>query len=130
MNKYIQPQETFTFRYRMSSKDEFYGGGVVNGSRSITLMGDLADRIAAKVFGNSGQCIAVPKIRLYASVYAGDYMEYIGRVTKLENDEIAIECRSFKIVVTPENPPFPSSVDVLEDPILSTVVHFTYKSRA
>jgi 3-aminobutyryl-CoA ammonia-lyase len=130
MKEYIKPKETFTFRYRMSSKDEFYGGGVVNGSRSITLMGDLADRIAAKVFGNIGQCIAVPKLRLYVPVYAGDYMESIGRVTRLENDEIDIECRSFKVIVTPENPPFPSSVDVLEDPLLSTVVHFTYKSRA
>lgn len=129
MNQYAQSEENFTFRYRMSSKDEFYGGGVVNGSRSITLMGDLADRIAAKVFGNIGQCIAVPKIRLYAPVYAGNYMEYMGKVTRLEDDEIDIECRSFKVIVSPENPPFPSSVDVLENPILSTVAHFTYKSR-
>ncbi|MHC1761214.1 MAG: hotdog fold domain-containing protein [Negativicutes bacterium] len=129
MNKYIKPEETFSFRYRMSSKDEFYGGGIVNGSRSITLMGDLADRIAAKVFGNIGRCIAVSKVRLYEPVYAGNYMECIGKVTRLEGDEIDIECRAFKVVVTPEHPPFPSSVDILEDPILATIVDFTYKSR-
>jgi 3-aminobutyryl-CoA ammonia-lyase len=129
MNKTIKSEETFTFRYRMSSKDEFYGGGIVNGSRSITLMGDLADRIAAKVFGNIGQCIAVPKVRLYEPVFAGNYMEFIGRVTRSEADEIDIECRSYKVVAAPENPPFPSSVDVLADPVLAAVVHFTYKSR-
>jgi len=129
MNNDLRLEETFIFRYRMSSKDEFYGGGIVNGSRSITLMGDLADRIAAKVFGNVGQCVAVPKVRLYEPVFAGNYMECVGRVTRMENDEIDIECRAFKVVATPENPPFPSSVDVLEDPVLSTVVHFTYKSR-
>ena len=31
-------KDTITFRYRMSDRDVFYGGGVVNGARSITLM--------------------------------------------------------------------------------------------
>ena len=29
-------KDTITFRYRMSDRDVFYGGGVVNGARSIT----------------------------------------------------------------------------------------------
>ena len=45
-------EQTVTMRYRMSSRDEFYGGGVVNGARSITYMGDTADRLMAKVCGN------------------------------------------------------------------------------
>lgn len=121
--------KTYRLRYRMSSKDEFYGGGVVNGSRSITLMGDLADKIAAKEFGNIGKCIAVPKVRLFAPVYAGDYMEFIGRVVEKEGDTITIECRSYKVIIKPDDAPFDSSVDVLEDPILSTIVFFKYESR-
>ena len=35
--------ETITMRYRMSDRDVFYGGGVVNGARSITLMNDAAN---------------------------------------------------------------------------------------
>jgi 3-aminobutyryl-CoA ammonia-lyase len=46
-------KDTVTYRYRMSDRDVFYGGGVVNGARSITLMGDAATRLMAKVFGNT-----------------------------------------------------------------------------
>ena len=43
-------KDTITFRYRMSDRDVFYGGGVVNGARSITLMEDAAKRLMAKKF--------------------------------------------------------------------------------
>ena len=46
-------KDTITFRYRMSDRDVFYGGGVVNGARSITLMEDAAKRLMAKTFGNT-----------------------------------------------------------------------------
>ena len=39
-------KDTITFRYRMSDRDVFYGGGVVNGARSITCLlytSDAAD---------------------------------------------------------------------------------------
>ena len=52
-------KDTITFRYRMSDRDVFYGGGVVNGARSITLMEDAAKRLMAKTFGNTGRCVAV-----------------------------------------------------------------------
>ena len=42
-----------TMRYRMSTRDAFYGGGVVNGARSITLLEDAADRLMAKVYKNT-----------------------------------------------------------------------------
>ncbi len=52
-------KDTITFRYRMSDRDVFYGGGVVNGARSITLMEDAAKRLMAKTFGNTGRCVEV-----------------------------------------------------------------------
>ena len=54
-------KDTITFRYRMSDRDVFYGGGVVNGARSITLMEDAAKRLMAKTFGNTGRCVEVKK---------------------------------------------------------------------
>ena len=68
-------KDTITFRYRMSDRDVFYGGGVVNGARN----------------------------------------------------KVLIEVRSFKIIEVPADPPYPSSIDVLEDPPLSTVVQFWYE---
>lgn len=120
-------KDTITFRYRMSDRDVFYGGGVVNGARSITLMEDAAKRLMAKTFGNTGRCVEVKKVRLYTPCFAGDYMEYIAGIRKQEGNKVLIEVRSFKIIEVPTYPPYPSSIDVLEDPPLSTVVQFWYE---
>lgn len=119
--------ETITMRYRMSDRDVFYGGGVVNGARSLTLMNDCANRLMAKVFQNTGHCKKVVKVRLYEPCFAGDYMEYIARIKKQEGNRALIEVRSFKIIEVPKDPPYPSSIDVLEDPPLSTVAQFIYE---
>jgi 3-aminobutyryl-CoA ammonia-lyase len=121
--------ETITMRYRMSDRDVFYGGGVVNGARSITLMNDAANRLMAKVFQNTGHCVEVKKVRLYVPCFAGDYMEYIARVKKIEGKKALIEVRAFKIIEVPENPPYPSSIDVLTDPPLCTVTQFVYETN-
>ena len=44
-----------------------------------------------------------------------------------EGNKVLIEVRSFKIIEVPADPPYPSSIDVLEDPPLSTVVQFWYE---
>ncbi len=120
--------ETVTMRYRMSDRDVFYGGGVVNGARSITLMNDAANRLMAKTFGNTGHCTKVKKVRLYVPCFAGDYMEYIARIKRTEGNRSLIEVRAFKIIDVPENPPYPSSIDVLPDPPLCTVCQFVYET--
>ena len=51
-----------TLRYRMSDRDVFYGGGVVNGARSITLMEDTANRLMTKVYKNQSRCAKVRKV--------------------------------------------------------------------
>ena len=81
-------KDTITFRYRMSDRDVFYGGGVVNGARSITLMEDAAKRLMAKTFGNTGRCVEVKKVRLYTPCFAGDYMEYIAGIRKQEGNKV------------------------------------------
>ena len=120
--------DTVTMRYRMSDRDVFYGGGVVNGARSITYMGDVAERLMAKLYGNNGKCVRVNRVRLYAPCYAGDYMEFIARVNSVVGKNTTIEVRSFKVAVIPEKPEFPSSIDVLADPPISTVAEFVYET--
>mgnify|MGYP001399915700 CR=1 FL=1 len=121
-------EQSVTFRYRMSDRDVFYGGGVVNGARSITLANEAANRLMAKVFQNTGHCIEVRKVRLYEPCFAGDYMEFMARVRKMEENRAVLEVRSFKIIEVPENPPYPSSIDVIPEPLLSTVVQFVYET--
>ena len=40
-----------------------------------------------------------------------------------------IEVRAYKIIEVPENPPYPSSIDVLADPPLCTVVELVYEAN-
>lgn len=115
-----------TMRYRMSDRDVYYGGGVVNGSRSITYMGDVAELLMAKVYGNVSRCSKVRKVRLFNPVFAGDYLEFKARLFAEENGKAVIEVRSFKICNVPEDAPFPSSIDVHTDPPISTAVVLEY----
>ena len=119
-------EKTVTMRYRMSDRDVFYGGGVVNGARSITYMNDLANRLMAKVYGNVSRCTKVRKVRLFVPCHAGDYMEFIGRILEEEEGKAIIEVRSFKVCELPAEPEFASSIDMIEDPELSTAAIFEY----
>lgn len=116
--------ETITMRYRMSDQDVFYGGGIVPGSRNITLMEDCAKRLMARTVNNTGKITKIKKIRLYQPIKAGDYMEFIARIKNIEGKKALIEVRAFKIIEVPEEPPFPSSIDVLPEPPLCTVVQY------
>ncbi|KAJ49053.1 3-aminobutyryl-CoA ammonia-lyase [Clostridium tetanomorphum] len=107
-------------RLRMSSKDVFYGGGVVNGSRSITLMGDVATRLMIMHDGNEGKCVGFDNIRLYNPIFAGDYLELVGRILGVEDNKRKIQCRTFKIAENPNIVNQASAIDVLEKPILCT----------
>ncbi len=120
--------EEMKFRYRMSDRDVFYLGGVVNGARNITLMEDTAKRLMAREFGNMGHIVEVKKVRLYTPCFAGDYLEYHARINKVVGDKIQVEVRNFKYIDLPENPEFPSSIDVLEEPVLCTIVQFVFET--
>ena len=124
----MMEQQTVVFRYRMSDRDVFYGGGVVNGARSITLAGDAANRLMAKVFQNTGHCVGVNKIRHYIPCFAGDYMEMHAKLIRMEGEKAVIQVRSFKIIEVPADPPYPSSIDVLPDSPLCHVFEFVYET--
>ncbi|AYE35594.1 hotdog fold domain-containing protein [Clostridium septicum] len=116
-------------RYRMSSRDVYYGGGIVNGARSITLLGDVAEKLMCKIYGNFGRCIELENVRLHAPVFAGDYIEFIGRVVEIDEKIAKIECRSYKIAAIPEKPKFKSSIEIYEEPTLSSSFVGYFESR-
>lgn len=129
MRELLPEEKEFRMRYRMSSRDVFYGGGIVNGARTITYIGDLMDRIMTKIYGNTGRCVEIEKIRLYNPVHAGDYMEFVARVLNYDEKGAKIECRAFKIAILPDEPEFPSSIDVLEKPIIAIESTMIYESK-
>lgn len=127
---FVIPENSYEtkMRLRMSSKDVFYAGGIVNGSRSITIMGDVATRLMVMSDGNEGRCLGFDKIRLYNSIFAGDYLEVIARVIGVEGKKKKIQCRTFKVAHNPNIPEQESAIDVLEEPILCTEFVATYES--
>lgn len=129
MNKLLKEENDFRMRYRMSSRDVFYGGGIVNGARTITYVGYLMNRVMTKLYGNAGRCTEIEKIRLDNPVHAGDYMEFVARVVESDYKGAKIECRAFKIAVLPDNPEFPSSIDILEKPIVAIETLMIYESK-
>ncbi len=118
---------TICMRSRLSQKDCYYGGGLVNGARNVTLMGDCANRLMAKEFGNMGRCVKVTKNRMFCPCYAGDYMEYHARVLQAEGRRVTLETRCFKVGCLPENAPFESSADIIADPVLVMVMTAVYE---
>lgn len=129
MRELKETEKQFTMRYRMSSRDVFYGGGIVNGARTITYIGDLMDRVMTKIYGNPGRCKEIENIRLYNPVHAGDYMEFIARVLEYDENGAKIECRAFKVAVLPDEPEFPSSIDVLKKPIAAIESTMIYEKK-
>ena len=117
-------------RYRMSERDAYYSGRVVNGARNITLMGDCGYRLMAKEFGNTGLCVAVPKSRLFNPVFPGDYMQYHARIVSVDGKRVTIETRCFKVAHVPEDRPHESSADILEKPILCIAAKMVYEHPA
>ena len=55
------------------------------------------------------------------------YLEFKARLNEETEGKAVIEVRSFKVCELPENPPFPSSIDMMTDPPLSTVGIFEYE---
>lgn len=119
--------KTISMRYRLSSRDAYYGGGLVDAPRMMQMMGDCASRLLAREFGNAGRCVEIEKSRVYVPCFAGDYLEYLARILKVEGKRVTVETRSFKEVAVPENPPFESSVDILEDPELTMAMIMVYE---
>lgn len=114
-------------RLRMSEWDAYYSGRVVNGARNVTLMGDCATRLMAKDYGNIGRCVAIPKCRLYAPCFPGDYMEYHARVTGEEGNRVTMEVRCFKVAYVPKDPPCESSANIMETPELCLAAIMVYE---
>ena len=106
-------------RVRMSTRDLYYGGEVVNGARNLTLCGEVCNRVMIKSSGSEGRCTGFKSIRLLAPVHAGDFIEMIAKVIEVEGETRTIHCRGFKIAQDPKNPDHVSALDVLEEPVLA-----------
>lgn len=85
-------------RLRMGSHDAHYAGGLVDGAKMLQLFGDVATELLIRLDGDEGLFRAYEKVEFLAPVYAGDYIEAIGRILVIGKTSRKIEFVAQKVV--------------------------------
>lgn len=110
-------QYTSTLRVRISAHEAHYGGQLVNGAYLLSLFGDVATELAILCDGDEGLLAGYENVELLAPVFAGDFVEARGRITRIGRTSRRIEFEAYK-VITARADINDSAADVLEPPLL------------
>src|SRR5438477_5111810 len=108
---------TSTIRVRLSASDAHYGGQLVNGAYMLSLFGDVATELAILCDGDEGLMVGYENIEFLAPLYAGDFVEATGRITRIGHTSRRMEFEARK-VITARRDISDSAADVLETPII------------
>jgi 3-aminobutyryl-CoA ammonia-lyase len=104
-------------RARMSANDAHYGGQLVNGAHMLSLFGDVATELAIICDGDEGLLVSYENVEFLAPLYAGDYIEAYGLITKIGRTSRRMEFEARKVIAA--RPDISdSAADVLEQPII------------
>ena len=104
-------------RVRIPAHDAHYGGNLVDGARVLGFFGDVATELLIRHDGDEGLFAAYEAVEFLAPVYAGDYLEIEGTITRVGNRSRAMEFVARKVIAArPERGP--SAADVLAQPII------------
>ncbi len=104
-------------RVRLSANDAHYGGQLVNGAHMLSLFGDLATALAIMCDGDEGLLVSYENVEFLAPIYAGDFVEAIGRITKIGRTSRRMEFEARKVIAA--RPDISdSAADVLEQPVI------------
>ena len=108
---------TSTIRMRMSASDAHYGGFLVNGAHMLSLFGDVATELAILCDGDEGLLVGYENIEFLAPIYAGDFIEATGRITRIGQTSRRIEFEARKVIAVRRDLN-ESAADVLDEPVL------------
>lgn len=108
---------TSTIRVRLSASDAHYGGQLVNGAHMLSLFGDVATELAIQCDGDEGLLVGYEKIEFLAPLFAGDFVEATGRITRVGRTSRRIEFEAHKVIASRLDISN-SAADVLDKPIL------------
>ena len=111
--------EKVMIRMRLSAHHAHYGGGLVDGAFTLQLFGDVATELLIRTDGDEGLFRAYDNIEFLAPLYAGDYIEVTGWITKKGNTSRKMEFEAHKVIAA--RPDInESAAEVLEEKILVT----------
>ncbi len=109
--------EKAMIRMRMSMHDAHYGGNLVDGAKMLNLFGDVATELLIRNDGDEGLFAGYESVEFMAPVYAGDYIEAVGEITKVGNSSRKMTFEARKVII-PRTDINDSACDVLEEPIV------------
>lgn len=119
-------------RVRMSQRDAHYAGNLVAGARMMELFGDVATELTIRHDGDEGLLRVYENAEFLAPVYAGDYIEAVGRIVAVGNTSRRMEMEARKVISLAQVPGQESAADVLPQPVLvarATCVAVVLKDR-
>lgn len=106
-----------TIRTRMSLHDAHYGGGLVDGAKLLQYFGDVATELLIRNDGDEGLFKAYDNIEFLAPVFAGDFIEFTGRIENIGNTSRKMSFEAKKVIkARPDISD--SAAEVLDEPIL------------
>lgn len=105
-------------RLRMSSQDAHYAGNLVDGARILNLFGDLATELTIRYDGDEGLLRAYDNVEFLSPVHGGDFIEVIGKITKVGKSSRKMSFKAFKVIAQSPDQRHESACDVLDPPIL------------
>ncbi len=105
-------------RLRMGVNDAHYAGDLVDGARILKLFGDVATELLIRHDGDEGVLFTYDSVKFTAPVYAGDYIEAVGRLTEVGNTSRKMEFEARKVITASKNAKFDSAAEVLPEPLI------------
>lgn len=90
--------EKVTLRMRLSAHQAHYGGGLVDGAFIMQIFGDVATELLIRNDGDEGLFRAYDSVDFLAPLYAGDYIEVSGWITKFGNTSRKMEFEAYKVI--------------------------------
>ena len=105
-------------RLRISAHDAHYAGGLVDGAKMLNLFGDVATELLIKYDGDEGLFVAYDKVEFVAPVFAGDYIEAVGRIVFTGKTSRRMEFEARKVISAASIADQPSAADVLAEPVV------------
>jgi acyl-CoA hydrolase len=110
---------TATLRIRLGEHDAHYAGGLVAGAKLLEYFGDVATELLIRLDGDEGLFAAYDNVEFKAPVYAGDYLEIKGEITRIGNTSRAMSFSVYKVIQLARRDGLAASAaEVLETPIL------------
>ena len=109
--------EEVMIRVRIGMEQAHYAGDLVDGAHMLKLFGDVATELLIRHDGDEGLFRAYDSVEFLAPVKAGDYIEAVGKITKVGNSSRKMEFVARKVIELGDDPAQPSHAVVLDPPV-------------